>query len=69
MSRPLNIQLPDATWLRIDQDEWKVLTCQVHTKPRGDQKFATDQLFVRRHQDGRVLVFWFMLFSRQQMAN
>jgi hypothetical protein len=57
MPRPLNIQMPDGTWFRIDQDEWKVLTCQVHTKPRGNERLATDQLFIRRHEDGRVLVY------------
>jgi hypothetical protein len=49
--------MPDATWLRIDQDEWKMLTCQVHAKPRGNERFATDHLIVRRHDDGRVLVY------------
>ncbi len=60
--------MPDASWLRIDQDEWKVLTCQVHAKPRGDEKFAPHWLFVRQHPDGRILVYVVLAPAQGEIA-
>ena len=57
MRRRLTVQLPDATWITIDQDEWPALACPIHAAVRGDGKFRTDQLFVRKHPDGRHFVY------------
>ena len=57
MRRKLTLQLPDATWVSIDQDEWTALACPIYAAMRGDGKFRTDQLFVRKHPDGRHFVY------------
>jgi hypothetical protein len=65
MSRPLRIQLPDGTWLRIDQDEWRLLASAIHFR---EQKGATDQVFVRRHADGRILIYVVLDHAAAELA-